>query len=107
MADFVKLHDDGPAINVDRSEQASDMKAYFDESVACGDLYAETSTQEQLGLLGSAWKKPSGCGARDWEVAPIFWYPRPGRQFKLTCNRCKQTFAVEVRTPIKDTPSDA
>lgn len=73
---MISYPDDGPVIDVP-DMGAVPWKEYFDRAVACGDLY--------------------GCGARDWRVEPTFWYPRPGRQFEVTCNRCGNLHGVEVR----------
>lgn len=93
----INYPDDGPAIHVPAMDMAS-WKNYFDKAVACGDLYEDESVP--MTICGFAYhKKAAGCGARDWSVKPTFWYPRPGRQFEITCNRCMKMHGVEVRTP--------
>jgi hypothetical protein len=101
-----RLPDDPPAIDVPPLG-TSNWTDYFNLALKCGDL-----PEEKPGLSlplpyfdGDGWRPGRGCGARNWEARPTFWYPRPGQQFEITCLKCRNTYGVEVRTERTCSPS--
>jgi hypothetical protein len=98
---FVSYPNDPPVLKEVRGGPWP-IKEYFDLHVRCGEV--NNDLPEPDGPLRRLWieTQAAGCGAADWDVKPTLWYPRPGRQFELTCRKCGRVSGVEVREPIEE-----